>query len=306
MSKPQYNTEELIASITRRCTVPASQLTYEDTDFVKIATDCLFDEVVPLMMKNKADYFVDFVDVVSDSTGVINFPELAVGAKVRNVCYLQDTNPLTLINLPKFDLDIIAGVNNSINRGFYTQANTIHLYPMSSYPSGTTIRIYYYRRCLNLAAPAAYGQIVSIDTGLKTVVLSNVDTTWIVGDKLNSVSSQPNFTITNSEITIVSISSPTVEFDSVDGLIVGDYISMQGYSAIPQIPIEVHGYLAQLSAVYCLEGLGDREGMQAALAKANILKQGIEVVTSGRVDGSLKKVMNPNGGFKRSNGRRFF
>lgn len=296
--KPQHNTEELIASIVRRCTVPISQLTYENSDFVKLATDCLFDEVVPLLMKNKADYFVDFVDVVSDSTGVINFPELAVGAKVRNVCYLQDSNPLNLINLPKFDLDVIAGINNSIQRGFYVQANSIYLHPMAAYPTGTNIRIYYYRRCLDLAEPAAYGQIVSINTGANTFVLSNVDTSWIVGDKLNAVSSQPNFTITSSEMTIVSLSSPTVEVDSVSGLSVGDYVTMQGYSAIPQIPVECHGYLAQLAAVYCLEGLGDREGMQAALAKANILKQGIEVVTSNRVDGSPKKVINPNGGFR--------
>lgn len=306
MAKPQHNTEELISSITRRCTVPTSQLTYTNVDFVKIATDCLFDEVVPLIMKTKADYFVDFVDVVSDSTGVISFPELAIGAKVRNVCYLQDSNPLNLINLPKFDLDIIAGINSSVRRGFYVQGNSIYLYPLNSFPIGTNIRIYYYRRSLNLAAPASYGQITSIDTNANTFVLSNVDVDWVVGDKLNAVSSQPNFTITSSEMTIVTISSPTVEVDSVAGLSVGDYVTMQGYSAIPQIPVEVHGYLAQLVAVSCLEGLGDREGMQAALAKANILKQGIEVVTSNRVDGSPKKVINPSGGFKQYNKRRLF
>lgn len=302
--KPQYNNEELITSINRRACCPTSQLTYTDLDFVNIATDCLMDEVVPLMMSNKAEYFVDFVDVVSTSTGIIPFPELSIGAKLRNVCYLQNSNPLNLINLPKFDLDVVAGINSSIQRGFYVQGNDIYLYPLSAFPTGTNIRIYYFKRSMALAQPSAYGQIISIDTNALTVVLSSVDTTWIVGDKLNAVSSAPNFVVTNTELTIVSLSSPTVELDTVTGLVVGDYISMQGFSAIPQIPVEAHGYLAQLAAVACLEGLGDREGMQAALAKARILKQGIETVTSNRVDGSLKKVINPTGGFRGISNKR--
>lgn len=301
--KPQYNTEVLIENIERRCATPTSQLTYKESDWCALATDELQDEVVPLIMTTRDEYFVDYIDVNSDSSGVIPIPGVAIGAKLRTVAYVQQSNPLLLINLPLLNLDVVAGVGaNFINgltfTGFYLQDNDICLYPNTSVPPGTPIRIYYYRRALSLAPPAEYGQIVSIDEMSSTVQLTNVPTDWIVGDTLNAVSSLPNFKVVVPEVQIVTLSSPSIVLSSVVGLSVGDYISMEGYSAIPQIPVEAHGYLAQLTAAKGLEGLGDREGMQAALQKAESLKTKLLVMTSSRVDGSPKKVIAPNGGIR--------
>ena len=103
-------------------------------------------------------------------------------------------------------------------------------------------------------------------------------------------------------MTVTSVSSPTIFVDTVTGLSVGDYISLEGYSAIPQIPLEAHAYLAQLTAVKCLETVADRPGMEAAQAKANELRQNMLTITTQRVDGSLKKIINPNGGLRVGSG----
>jgi len=303
MAKPQYNTEQLIASIKRRCAVPTSQLTYTEEDFVLLANDELQGEVVPLIMSTRDEYFVDYVDVNTDSTGIIPIPSQAVGAKLRTVAYVQQTSPLLLINLPLLNLDVVAGVGaNFINgltfTGFYLQDNSICLYPNTSVPTGTQVRIYFYRRSLVLAEPSQYGQIRSINTNTNTVVLDGLPNDWVVGDKINAVSQDPNFKITVEEAEILTISSPSIVLDSVEGLSVGDYITLQGYSAIPQIPVEAHAYLAQLTAAKALEGLGDREGMAAALKKAESLKEKLLIMTSQRVDGSPKKVISPNGGVR--------
>lgn len=303
MAKPQYNTQQLIESIKRRCSVPTSQLTYTDEDFVLLANDELQGEVVPLIMSTRDEYFVDYVDVNSPADGIIPIPEQAVGAKLRTVAYVQQTSPLLLINLPLLNLDVVAGVGaNFINgltfTGFYLQDNSICLYPNTSVPTGTQIRIYYYRRSLVLAEPGQYAQIQSIDSNTNTVVVDGVPNDWIVGTKLNAVSQDPNFKITNSEMEITNLSSPSIILDSVEGLSVGDYLSLEGYSAVPQIPVEAHAYLAQLTAAKALEGLGDRDGMKAALEKAESLKKNLLIMTSQRVDGSPKKVINPNGGVR--------
>ena len=308
---PQYATAELIENIKRRCSVPTSQLTFTDEAFVALANDELQGEVVPLIMSTREEYFVEEIDIPSPSDGVIAIPSGAVGAKLRSVCYVQQSNPLVLINLPRIDLDVVAGVgffNFNTLAGFYVQGNNLILYPNTSVPTNTTIRLYFYRRTLVLADDANYGQVVSIDENTNTVVLSFVPYGWAAGTEVNSVSSEPNFATTCSLATIQSVSSPSVVLDTVEGIEVGDYIAPYGYSAVPQVPVEAHAYLAQLTAVKVLESLGDREGMQAAQAKADKLRENLLVMISQRVDGSVKKIMQPDGGFRLQNGirRRWF
>lgn len=302
--KPQYDVEQLIANIKRRCTVPTSQITYTESDFALIANDELHDTVVPLMMSAREEYFVDYYDVSVDADGIIPFPANTVGAKLRSVCYVQQGSPSVLINLPRIDLDIVAGVGFASMEtfsGFYIQGNDLILYPNTSIPTNTTIRIYYYKRTLVLAEPAQYGQVVAIDSGSLTVQLDYLPTTWAVDTELNAISSEQNFGVT-SLMTITNTSSPSIVVDTVEGLSVGDYVSELGFAAIPQVPIEAHPYLAQCAAVKCLEGLGDREGMSAAQSKANEMRSNLLIMVSQRVDGSTKKVMSPTGGLRIGSG----
>lgn len=303
MAKPQYNTEVLIANIKRRCLVPTSQLTYQDVDWCRLADDVMQDEVVPLIMSAREEYFVDFIDVNVPESRAIDIPAEAVGEKLRSVCYVQQGSPLVLVNIPRVDLDVVAGVgfvNNMTFAGFYVQGSQLMLYPNSSVPVGTQIRIYYFKRSLSLADNTSYGQVQTVDLPMNTVTLNYVPATWATGTVLNSVSQTAPFKTTSSEFTIVNVSAPSIIVDDATGISAGDYISDQGYSAIPQIPIEAQAYLAQLTAAKALEGLGDREGMKAALTKAEAMKTGLLTVISQRVDGSVKKLVNPNGGLRLS------
>lgn len=298
---PQYDMEQMIANIKRRCAVPTSQLTYTLSDMTDLCTDTLQGEVVPLLMSTREEYFVEHYDLPVPSNNIIEFPNDTVASKVRSVCYVQQQSPLVLINLPRIDLDIVAGVgfsNYATLTGFYIEGNKMVLYPSTSTRAGTNLRIFFYKRSLVLASPQNYGRITSIDTIAKTATLDYVPPAWTTSTSLNAVSSLPPFAVTAKSVTPVSISSPTIEFSSVSDLTVGDYLSLEGYSAIPQIPIEAHAYLAQLTAAKLLEGLGDFNGMKMALDKATQLKDGMLIMLSQRVDGSVKKIMNPTGGLR--------
>ncbi len=304
MARPQYNTEILIQSIKQACSVPTSQLTYTDATWAQMSTRMLQTLVVPLIMSTREDYFVKYEDVVSPADGRIPFPTDAVGSKLRNVAYIAQQNPLIVINLPRIDIDVVAGVgfyNIVTLAGFYVEGEDIVLYPNTSVPTNTPIRLWYYRRCLDIAAPDKFGQVQSVDTMSNTVVLDFVPYTWAAGTELNAIGSQPNFLV-NNESTIVNLSSPSIILDDVTGIEVGDYISDRGYSAIPQIPVEAMNYLAQVVAVVALEGLGDRDGMAAADKVAGVMKDNLMVMISQRVDGSVKKVINPSGGLRVGSG----
>lgn len=301
MAQPQYAVEDLIANIKRRCAVPTSQLTYTPEDFTLLASDEMQDIVVPLIMSTREEMFVEFYDIPTPADRVIPFPSETAGNKIRSICYVQQSSPLVLVNLPRIDLDVIAGAgfsNWTTLAGFYIQGNDLVLYPNTSVPVGTMIRIYFYRRTLVLADPSSYGKIVSIDTGSNTIVLDFVPISWGVGTELNSVSQTTPFKTLNENMEITNISSPSIVLNNVDDLFVGDYVSERGFSAIPQIPIEAHPYLAQLTAAKALEGLGDREGEKAALEKAEKMKTALLIMISQRVDGSVKKIVNPSGGLR--------
>lgn len=304
MARPQYNNEVLIQSIKQACSVPTSQLTYTDANWTQMATRMLQTLVVPLIMSTREDYFVKYEDIQSPADGRIPFPSDAVGSKLRNVAYISQTSPLVVINLPRIDIDVVAGIgfyNMATVAGFYVEGDYIVLYPNTSVPTNTPMRLWYYRRCLDLAAPNKYGQVLSVDSGTNTVVLDFVPYDWAIGTELNAIGSQPNFLV-NNESTITAVSSPSIVLDDVTDIEVGDYISDRGYTAIPQIPIEAMNYLAQVTAVIALEGLGDREGMQAADKVAGVFKDSLLVMISQRVDGSVKKVINPTGGLRVGSG----
>ena len=287
--------------------MPTSQLTYTEADFVRVADKQLKTRVVPLMMSTREEYFVTHEDISTPADGIIEIPGGAVGDKLRSVCFVQQTNPLVLVNLPRIDLDVVAGVgffNYATLAGFYVEGNSLHLYPNTSVPTGSNIRLYYYRRTLQLTDPENYGRVESIDTNTNTITLDNLPLDWAVGQTLNTISPNPSFLVTNPLTTITAISSPSITLSSIEGISVGDYVSEEGYSAIPQIPVEAMNYLAQLSAVAVLEGLGDYKGMEAANAIAEILKTNLLIMVSQRVDGSVRKIVNPDGGLRLWSGVR--
>ncbi len=308
MAGPSYDTEALISNIKRRCAVPTSQLTYLPQAFTDLATDEMQGVCVPVIMSAREEFFLDFVDVAV-SGSEIEIPVQAAGDKLRTVAIVSQASPLVLVNLPRLNLDVVAGVgftNYVTLAGFYVQGNKLMLYPTNSVPQNTTIRLYFYRRTLALAAPSTYGQVVAIDSGTSTIQLSFLPSSWAAGTVLNSISNISPFRATNEEITIVSTSSPSIIVDTVEGVAVGDYISLQGYSAIPQILIEGHAWLAQRTAIKVLEGLGATEKMKTASAMADVLQSNLMTYISQRVDGSVKKIVNPNGGLRNLGGRRGF
>jgi len=303
MAGPSQDTAALIANVKRRCAVPTSQLTFLPADFTDLATDELQGIVVPKIMATREDFFLEHEDFTTVD-GALEIPSYAAGEKLRLVAYLQSSNPLVLINLPRIDLDVVAGLGGPAVGlqsvvGFYVEGNTLRLYPGNAAPQTIPIRLYYYKRVLALAAPSTYGKIVSIDTGSDTLQLSFVPNDWEAGTVLNAVSGSSPFGVTSEEMTIVGVSSPSIIVDSVDGLSVGDYVSLQGYSAVPQVLLEAHAWLAQRVAVKVLEGVGaSGDKVKLAQAKADELYEALLIFISQRVDGSVKKVMSPNGGLR--------
>lgn len=283
-----YTSDELIKSIKRRGSIPTNQSTFLSVDFLALANDELLDTVVPVIMSARSDYFVHHVDYTMTNEVEYEIPSVAIGMKLKDVCLVLDpgSNDEMISVLPHVPIE----TNDSL--GFYIKNNKVVI--TGSVSSGSTLRLYYYRRPNKIVEVKFAGQITSINTVTNELTLSQVPAAWVIGDSICCVSSSPSFDLKIISQELQNVSSPLIEIEDVTGLSVGDWICLEGESVIPQIPVEAHSVLAQAVTVKCLESLGDTQGMSNAEAKYDkVLKTLIGLITP-RVDDSPKKIVGTN------------
>lgn len=296
----QYTTTQLVAAIRRRGSIPTTQQLFSVNDFINLANDEMETLIVPEIMSVREEYFVGYEDVAvstSNTPTEISIPADAVGQKLRDICWVDDNGHLT--SIPRLEIEQASGTQYldpmiSQSYGFMIRANKIVLYPGNS--GSGTIRIYYYKRPLQLTNTSNCGQVTAIDTNTNEVTLSFLPSDWTTNDTVNVVSQNQPFETKVSSVAITNTSFPTVTLASVDNIAVGDWIALEGFSPIPQIPVEAHKVLAQATVVKCMEAMGDREGMQAAEMNLKKVMEQMFKIISPRVDGAPKKVTNAGNG----------
>jgi hypothetical protein len=298
MSK--YTTEELVKAIKRRSTSPSSQQLFKAEDYVDFANDELETNIVPLIMSVREEYFVGSIDVVVTPNLTTPFefdiPADAIGQKLREICVV-DTSNGNLTSIPRLAPEQASGSAFEIvaSNGFIVRANKIVLYPAQSY-AGQTLRVFYFKRPLTLVPLSKGAKITQVNTITNEIVVDKLPNTWIVGDTLTIVRSVQPFQTVVESVEITVLSSPTITLTSVSGIQVGDYVALEGYSCIPQVPVEAHKVLAQATAVKVLEALGDFEGMAAAEKKLNQNKEDMLKMINPRVDGAVKRITSNGNG----------
>lgn len=92
-----------------------------------------------------------------------------------------------------------------------------------------------------------------------------------------------------------AIATTIIESDIPDALRVGDHIALAEQCAIPQIPSDLHVFLAQKTAERILEAQGDVEGLKLAQQKSAEMEVRAGTIIDNRVEESPVKLVNRNG-----------
>lgn len=281
-----YTTTSLVDLIKRRGAIPTSQQLFTTEDIVDMANDEMKLNIVPLILSAREEFFNAHSDQnLVSGQNEYDIPFDSIGMGLRNVSIIRSG-----VIYPLARLTLEEASSGKAVTGFYVEHNKIVLYPTPT-DTTATLRLYYFRRPLKLTAETNGGQITDIDTVNNILTVSYVPPSWDTGDIINSIKETQPFNTTNDEMTIVNASMPTIEVDDVTGVNIGDWVSVQGESIIPQLPEEAHTVLAQATVVKLLEALGDREGMKAAEAKLDQNKKDLLGVINPRIDGSPKKIV---------------
>lgn len=282
-----YSTAALIANISRRASIPVNQGLFEDADILALATDEMHTNVVPFVMSVSEDYFVAYEDfAVGDyKTGKetrIPIPSRAVGGKLTDVAEVTPDGYIR--NLPRLDLE---DVERNVLTGFRIEGNDVVLWDTTA----TTVRFYFYRRPADLCTVEAAGKVVTVGND-DTVILES-SAPFSVGDVVDIVSPKQPFQ-TKATVTVLGVTATTVLLSSNADVEVGDFIAPEGEAPVPQLPVEFHKYLAQATAVKCLESMNDANALKNAQGKLEELRKALVHVINPRIDGAPKKI-SPRG-----------
>lgn len=299
--------DKLVESIRNRAMIPTDTSVYTDENLLEIANEEIDIQVLDKLLSIHEEHLTVHIEVPRNAEGVYDIPYRAVGNKVRDVAMITagkgiyEMTQVSIGALSDYTYD-----QDSSEQGlskFYVEHNQIKLIqPNRGYES---IRFYYHIRPNYLTKVEKAATISSISE---------------VGDNITfAFTSMPKEFTTTLQYDIVGVRSPnkiktydldpvevnsglrTITFtkaslgDSFKEIRIGDYVCKAEESPVPNMPTEMHPYLAQLAAVHVLEALGDTEGLSNAERKLMKMEKAILQLVDDRVELSPKKIKPRNG-----------
>lgn len=286
-------TEDLIAQIKRRVSVPASQLKYGNADFIAFLDNAIASKIVPKLIDIDEGYFVNSQDIpLVASQTKYRIPDLAVCWTLHEVGYL-DTNGLYSV-LPRITRGTEqAGSTDNRPYGFYLEDGYIVTTPDMGTTVSGSIRAYFYRRLNSLALAVSCGQVNTVTSvGVNwQLTVDSVPVGIGAGNPCDVThGSNPYELISyNSTNAVVGFNVTIAKADFDDTPQVGDWVSRTGYTPIPHLPDAWHYLLADFGARKCMIGNVDAKTLQLLDSDIADDIDGIKRVTQSRAKGSPRK-----------------
>lgn len=242
------------------------------TDVLDIASDILADTCAPFLTETLGEFYVTYEDIsTSSNQASYNIPAAASFSALRDLTLLRsDGSTKNLIEVSYSDLQ---SGSRSTQIGepscYYLQNNQVILSPAPD--SAYTLRLSYHRRPERLVL-SSYAATIQSGSGGTYDILDGSDIPLGGEFGINIQRAQPHFdvfhyhvgidSLTNDELMLLSAPSAALEPVRLD------YVTDAGEVVIPELPVELHPWLARLTASEVLEARGDSEGASRLMFRA--------------------------------------
>ncbi len=298
-----YTSERLIASVKRRISTPTNQNTFTDADILAFADEELSLGVLPAMMSLHEDYLLFKQDFpLLEGVSEYQIPYRAVGNKLYDLQFKDNSgNILYMSRTTKADQPSFNGrytLNSTY--AYYVMNNRIGLLPSITGGVTGSLRFIYYMRASSLVKTTEVSIITNINRTTGEILVNSVPDTFSTNTPVDfyKYRSPHNILAIDTIPTSVNSAAKTIVFDInviPEDLEVGDHIALAEECAIPQIPSDLHVFLAQKTAERILEAQGDVEGLKIAQAKSAEMEVRAGTIIDNRVDESPTKLINRRG-----------
>ncbi len=295
-----YTSEQLIDSVKRRISIPTNQNTFSNEDILAFADEELMLAIVPAIMSLHEDYLLFSEDhpLVADQDDYV-IPHRAVGNKLYDLQYINTEGfPQLMSRTSKADEPNITGGGDG-PYAYYVMNNRIGLMPGVGTSASGSLRFVYYIRPSSLVMTSNVAVITNINRSTGAISVSSVPSDFSTGIEYDLYKSKSPHNILAKDLTATGVNSTTkvITLDPADipsTLEIGDHLAQTQECAIPQIPSDLHVYLAQKTAERILEANGDLEGLKLAQSKSAEMELRAGTIIDNRVDESPVKLVNRN------------
>jgi len=303
-----YTSDTLIESVKRKASIPQTQQTFKEADFLAFANEEMDIGIIPHVLSYHEEYFVYTQRVpLEASVSRYQIPTRAVGNKLRELSYedasgnIFEMTRITVEDIPSYQ-------NTSISTSFtvfYVEGSDIVLIPSVGSSASGYLRFSYYIRPNEIVSESRTARITAINTSTGELTVSSVPSVFEVTETFDIIQTKTPHKTLALDLTASAINTTTkvVTFTAADlpsGLAVGDHIALSYETKVPQIPSDLHSMLAQRVAARCLESLGDTQGLGSANNKLAEMEQKTGMIIDNRVEGAPQKVVNKHSSLKRS------
>lgn len=288
-----YSVDSLLTSVKQRSMNASNQNLLQDSDMVRIASEELQAVILPYIESVKGEYFVTQVDVPFIS-GVTTYtlPERATGTKLRDICLVDSQGAEVMLNYINPEDLKSSWAYAPYQFGFYPKGDQIVLILGNLIGSGNyqSVRMKYFRRPNVLCTTDNAGQIININTFTKEVTLDFAPPTWTTATKFDVINALPPFQSKVDDQTVTNVAGFILTFSTLPTTLqIGDWVSENNFSPIPQLPVECHRLLEALTSARILQYTGD-PSFSVLQAQAEAMKKDLIFILNPRIDGSPRKI----------------
>ncbi len=248
--------------------------------------------IMELLISVDEEFGVATYDVTTTSATEYDVPSRAIPA-LRDVLLSTDGTSFTPLDRITPEREFRYGTSGTTS-GYKFEANKIVLVPAST--AGNTLRFKYFYTPNRLVEASACGEVLTINTGTKTITLTATKpTTFTTTATYDIINANPGFESRAIDQTVTSASGSTLIFTEAlpDGLAVGDFVCLAGESPIPQCPYAVYPLLAQAVALVVHQAMRSPALPRAEASYEKARTRALTLLTP-RSKGSSQVVINYN------------
>lgn len=286
-----YTTSNFLDAVSRYGFIPSGQSTFTDADILAVADDLTSHYIVPAINELREEFFVTYSDIALVSgTAAYPIPARSMGAVIRDA---QIVTSSSVRDLARSSIGLQDGRSTSSQGSpteFFFRGDKLVLVPTPG-SSSESLRVYYPLMPGSLAAVTDCAVISAINTSTNVVTVTSIPSTWVTGDIVDIVSASGSQLYLDIDLTTTLISGTNLTLPSLpDGLVVGDYVCLQGTSCLLQMPTIVRPVLAKMTAAQLLLSMGVVDApqkLQQALGDLQVISRSL----SNRVVGSPETVL---------------